>query len=307
MRPRTLRKAAVFCIFLLLAVPLAACGRKTPAGAGARGSTTVVRVPTATEQNLIQNENARIDLSGTAEGYVGVRYTGPNEKVKVQITKAAGSAYTYNLSSGEYAFFPLSLGDGSYTVNVYENIGANTYALALSAAADVVLTDAFTPFLYANQYVDFSADSEAVVCAAQLCASADDDLGALGAIYDYVIGNIRYDEKKAASDLQGYLPDVDETLDTKKGICFDFASLMVAMLRSQNIPTKLVTGYAGQTETMHAWVSVYIEEIGWVDGIIQFDGTQWVRMDPTFASAGNTKSMSEYIGDGSNYTDLFFY
>ena len=46
---------------------------------------------------------------------------------------------------------------------------------------------------------------------------------------------------------------------------------------------------------------------GWVDGIIQFNGTEWVRMDPTFAAAGNTRSMNEYIGDGSHYTDLFFY
>ena len=41
------------------------------------------------------------------------------------------------------------------------------------------------------------------------------------------------------------LPSVDETLKTKKGICFDYAALMTAMLRSQGIPTKLEIGYQG--------------------------------------------------------------
>ena len=49
----------------------------------------------------------------------------------------------------------------------------------------------------------------------------------------------------------------------EKGICFDYAALMTAMLRSQGIPTKLEIGYSG--EVYHAWISTYIDEIGWVD------------------------------------------
>ncbi|MEA5051794.1 MAG: transglutaminase-like domain-containing protein [Oscillospiraceae bacterium] len=307
MRPRALGKAAVFCIFAFVLL-LAACGgRKTQPGGGTRDNTPVVRVPEAPGLAAVSGGDAVIDLSNVADGYVGVRYTGDNRKIKVQITKAGESTYTYDLPGADYAFFPLSLGDGTYTVNVYANIEGTTYALALSATADVALADEFLPFLYANQYVNFTAGSEAVSLASSLAGTADDDLQALGLIYDYVIGNIRYDDAKAGGDLRGYLPDIDETLREKKGICFDYASLMVAMLRSQDIPTKLVTGYAGDTQTMHAWVSVYIEGVGWVDGIIQFNGTEWVRMDPTFAAAGNTRSMNEYIGDGSHYTDLFFY
>ena len=41
------------------------------------------------------------------------------------------------------------------------------------------------------------------------------------------------------------MPDSNRTLETKKGICFDYASLMALLLRSQNIPCKLVVGYAG--------------------------------------------------------------
>ena len=97
-----------------------------------------------------------------------------------------------------------------------------------------------------------------------------------------------------------YLPDVDETLSTGKGICFDYAALTTAMLRSQNIPTRLEIGYSGKI--YHAWISVYIEDIGWIDKLIEFTGDAWTRMDPTFASSNeNNEKILKYIGDGSNY------
>ena len=81
---------------------------------------------------------------------------------------------------------------------------------------------------------------------------------------------------------------------------------MAAMLRSQNVPTKLVVGYSGSI--YHAWISVYSEETGWVDGAIYFDGTTWKLMDPTFASSGNqSKQIMEYIGNGANYSAKYFY
>lgn len=98
---------------------------------------------------------------------------------------------------------------------------------------------------------------------------------------------------------------MDETLSTKKGICFDYASLMVAMLRSQNIPTKLEVGYSGQV--YHAWISVYLTELGWIDGIIKFDGKSWTLLDPTLASNNDKKAVGKYVGDSSNYTVKYLY
>ena len=65
-------------------------------------------------------------------------------------------------------------------------------------------------------------------------------------------------------DAQNWATDyVDEDLlAQKKGICFDYAALMTAMLRSQDIPTKLVVGYTGNL--YHAWINVYLEGQGWV-------------------------------------------
>lgn len=69
---------------------------------------------------------------------------------------------------------------------------------------------------------------------------------------------------------------MDDTLKTKKGICFDYAALMTAMLRSSGIPTRLDIGYA--TNIYHACISTYLDEQGWVDNVIKFDGKNWTMM-----------------------------
>ena len=80
----------------------------------------------------------------------------------------------------------------------------------------------------------------------------------------------------------------------------------ISMLRSQNIPTKLVVGYTGSL--YHAWINVYIEGQGWVDNIIYFDGHDWKLMDPTFASSGKgDPAIEEYIKNSSNYKAKYSY
>ena len=77
------------------------------------------------------------------------------------------------------------------------------------------------------------------------------------------------------------------------------------MLRSQGIPTKLIFGYSG--DAYHAWISVWLAETGWVDSIIEFDGKSWSLLDPTLAAANSRSSVKQYVGDGSKYTEKYFY
>jgi transglutaminase-like putative cysteine protease len=66
---------------------------------------------------------------------------------------------------------------------------------------------------------------------------------------------------------------IDDALLAKRGVCQDFAHIMIALVRSLNIPCRYVSGYlfhadkgkdrspAGAT---HAWVEAYLGELGWV-------------------------------------------
>lgn len=69
-------------------------------------------------------------------------------------------------------------------------------------------------------------------------------------------------------------------MEIKTGICFDYAALMTCMLRVQQIPTKLMTGYV--EEGYHSWVEVYLKDIGWIDPRIYFESEVWTLIDPTF-------------------------
>jgi transglutaminase-like putative cysteine protease len=215
--------------------------------------------------------------------------------------------YTYTLkTNGDFEVYPLSDGNGGYTVSVYEQIEGTKYSTANSVTFNVLLNDEFAPFIRPNQYVNYKTDSKTVAKAAELIANAGGLPNQISAIYNFVINNLTYDRELAANVKSGYLPDVDLILEKGKGICFDYAAVMTSMLRSQGIPTKLVVGYAGQA--YHAWISVYSDETGWINNAIFFDGKQWKLMDPTFASTGNqSATVMNYIGDGTNYTSKFLY
>ena len=255
-----------------------------------------------------ESGQAVIDYSHTEDGYVMVRWTGDADaRVKVLIKGPSGTTYQYNLDLyGSYETFPLSDGSGWSNVGVYRNVGGTQYATVMTLDVSVALRDEFAPFLRPNQYVNYTPDNIAVEKAAELCAGITDNLEKTAAVYDYVVNNVSYDTEKAQTVTSGYLPDIDDTYLTGKGICFDYASLMAAMLRSQSVPVKLVIGYTGSA--YHAWLSVYSQTDGWMNAQIYFDGHTWKLMDPTFASSGDqSESIMQYIGNGANYQAKYLY
>lgn len=271
---------------------------------GSRDNTPSCLLPTADGSVTDGNELVALDLSHIADGYFMAQYLGTNNKVKMQVTGPNDVTYTYNLGTS-YDVFPFAAGNGTYVIGIHENITGTQYATIFNTSVNVTISDEFSPYLYPNQYVNFNKDSKVVALASELAYTANDDITVVTNIYNYVISNIAYDYDKATTVQTGYLPVVDELLITKKGICFDFAAAMASMLRSQRIPTRLEIGYAG--EAYHAWISTYLDEIGWVNGIIEFDGKNWQLMDPTFAASSSEEKLKDFIGDGNNYVTKYIY
>ena len=190
-------------------------------------------------------------------------------------------------------------------VRLLENIKANRYSTVFSYPIRVTLSDQYKPFLYPNQFVNFNKDSLGVAEAQKLAYPCNNDLEVISQIYFYVIENMSYDYDKAAVVKSGYLPDIDQVFTAKKGICLDYAALMASMLRSQNIPTKMEIGYAGNV--YHAWLSSYVNGIGWINGMIEFDGVDWSLMDPTFATTMKKRKLQSFISDSDNYSAKYIY
>ena len=275
----------------------------------AANNASTASYPSAPGKKVSKNASAVIDYSNAKDGYVMVKWTDEAVKVVVQVKGPNNpEKYTYYLrTDGEYDVLPLSDGDGTYQFVVCKNISDNKYAQTLTASVTVKLDDSLAPFLRPNQYVNYSESSEAVTMAKELVKGATDNLGKVKTVYEWVVANLTYDYNKAKTVKAGYLPVVDNVMKEKKGICFDYAALMSAMLRSQGVPVKLVVGYTSTGE-YHAWINVWSEESGWIDGVIFFDGESWKLMDPTFASSGNqSQAIMDYINNADNYKERFAY
>lgn len=231
------------------------------------------KMPEAPGKAVFSQQGAAVDYSNASEGYIMVKYGG-SAKIKVLLYFNGGSSYyQYNLAGNNtYIALPLQSGSGSYRIRFMENISGSSYAELCSTQFSAA-PGGFGYTLYPNQYVSYTRSSAAVAKAKSLCASAADNSQKVAAIYGFITKTIKYDTAKASSVQAGYLPNVDSTLASKKGICFDYAALMAAMCRSQGIPTRLVIGNASAAG-YHSWNEVYLGG--------------WKRYDATFAAAGQS-------------------
>ena len=103
------------------------------------------------------------------------------------------------------------------------------------------------------------------------------------------------------SGFSDIMTPIETIFKERKGVCQDFATLAISILRAYNIPTRYASGYIqthpeeGQeklfgADASHAWFSVYLGKHGWLD------------FDPT----NNKIPNEEYIllGYGRDYHDI---
>ena len=241
-----------------------------------------------------------IDYSNTDHGYIMVKTkTRDHRRLKLRIG-LEDDEYTYDIPrDDEYISYPLTFGDGTYHIKVYENINDSNYALNFSFDMNVTLENEYDPYLYPSIIVDYDLNTRAVDKSFEICEGVKTDIDRVFAVYKWIVKNIKYDYDKVEEVSNKYvLPILDETLELKKGICFDYAALMTCMLRVQMIPVKVVTGYV--EEGYHAWVEVYIEDMGWINPDIYFDSKDYSMIDPTYDAMGG----ADYNG---MYEDLYKY
>jgi transglutaminase-like putative cysteine protease len=94
---------------------------------------------------------------------------------------------------------------------------------------------------------------------------------------------------------------VEAVLNNRKGVCQDFAHLAISCLRSLGLSARYVSGYLETVpppgkekvfgaDASHAWVSVYVPDIGWVD------------LDPTNNQLVNERYIT--LAWGRDYGDI---
>ena len=108
---------------------------------------------------------------------------------------------------------------------------------------------------------------------------------------DYIFKNFTY--TKGITNIE---TTVDEILEIRKGVCQDFANVLLQLLRTAGIPSRYVSGYICPNESglrgegaTHAWVEIYTPTQG------------WLGLDPT----NNIWTMDNHVklSVGRNFSD----
>lgn len=113
-----------------------------------------------------------------------------------------------------------------------------------------------------------------------------------------------YDKSSTQSDTPAQL-----ALAQRKGVCQDFAHVMLACLRSRGLAARYVSGYVlnepthGQapligSEASHAWVAVYAPDLP--------EGRRWCEFDPTNQRCGWNAPGADYVAlaYGRDFSDV---
>ncbi|MBH5320665.1 transglutaminase domain-containing protein [Paenibacillus sp. GSMTC-2017] len=232
-----------------------------------------------------------LDVSKLSNGIVTINFdVKANVKTKVRIAKGTEN-YTYNLVAGKgKEQFPLQLGNGEYKVMMLENVSGKSYKVVKQETVELNLNDEKVVYLNSVQNVSWTSSNKAIAKAQELTANKKTDEEKVKAVYNYIVTNIAYDDKLAASVSTDYLPSIDRTLTDKKDICYGYSALFAAMLRSLDVPTKLVMGDSEYVDVYHAWNEVYLNG-------------KWVTIDTTVDAGfkkGNKKM--DMLKDVSKYT-----
>jgi hypothetical protein len=275
----------------------------------------VVKMPQLGAKQQTRNENgqaAMIDVSNVSQGYVGASAKA-GERVRFRVSKD-GVNDDYELDGdGTPSYYPLTRGDGGYAFTVFiylrESDNGPLYNPFLTAEASAQIADERAPYTIPTRLARYGPDSLCVQESFKATAHSSTDLEVAGQVVAWMANYVTYDYDKAV-EIGGkrveYEPYPDDIYASRKGICYDYASLATAMLRANGIPTKLVKGQVTTPEgetIYHAWNLCWIDEEGWVVVNLPTNPGDWSRVDTTFlASAGS--SIAEFIGNGQNYVPI---
>lgn len=218
---------------------------------------------------VVQASAPNIDKSKLGSGIVSINYKS-TKGVTTAVRIVKGDQKQDHVLNGDNSF-PLQFGEGDYTITLLENVEGKKFRQVESEIVTLKSTNKNDVYLQSIQMISWNKDMNSVKKAEELTKNAKTDKEKVNAIYNYIVNNISYDNNKASSVKAGYVPSIDETLKSSQAICYDYSALFAGMLRSLDIPTKLVMGRNNDIKEYHAWNQVYLQ-----------DTNEWITIDTTY-------------------------
>ncbi|MCX7746698.1 MAG: transglutaminase-like domain-containing protein [Clostridia bacterium] len=238
-------------------------------------------VVSAAEGNYIEaNGVSMLQLPEKVNGKISLTGETTNQKIKVLIRKEkVQDWFDVKLNNGKFnEEIWLINGSGDYEVCIMVNLSDNKYTYGPRIKVENV--NEVNKFLVPTKHVE-SNDAEIIDIASKIVKDSRNDLEKARKIYDWVTKNIKYDyvkyKKQLANNFDNEYGAVN-TLKTKKGVCYDYSTLVAAIGRATGMQVKVIKGdYKSKKRSeLHAWNEIYIAE-----------QDRWINIDTTFGYAFN--------------------
>jgi transglutaminase-like putative cysteine protease len=146
-----------------------------------------------------------------------------------------------------------------------------------------------------STFVEGSGHLERFMAEHDLTQLPPDPLTGLRVLNHEIYGAFDYVPGFTAAD-----SPIDAALEFRKGVCQDFAHIMLAVARHWGIPSRYVSGYLARRaddtqfrsvpDASHAWVECFLPELG------------WVGFDPTNDMLANERHV--VVAYGRDYADV---
>lgn len=194
---------------------------------------------------------------------IGIRVTPTPDKI---IEDDFGNKYAY------YSLIGMRP-DTEFKVVIEREVEPRTIAPELSVRSNATVTDELKKYVEPQERIE-SDNTKILAKAKELTEGISSDYKKALAIFEFVNTSLSYDTSSTYAN-KGALA----ALDSKRGVCEEFASLYVALCRAVNIPARVVEGYKidkkdietedGEFVTKyelinHAWAEIYLDDYGFL-------------------------------------------
>jgi hypothetical protein len=237
--------------------------------------------------NRTEDGSVSLNLQDIEDGkyYIGFYYsTEGNKFASYVFSNEVG--FNWQNGSGSFAKSPVL----AHNLSVYEAGRRDSAALEYYLTSTDLIQSSAAPI---------------VNLANRITSGLTDDYSKLRAIHNWLSANLWYDtDAIAAGDYQHQ--DAVSTLTRRRSVCQGYANLVAALLRSVNIPTKVVVGYGIEDFSLGGWTPSLIagERINHAWNEVFIDG-RWVIIDATWNSR-NEFSDGQYIRNSGLLSHRFF-
>ncbi|MBS4203321.1 transglutaminase domain-containing protein [Lederbergia citrea] len=197
-----------------------------------------------------------------------------------------------NFAFDDEIYLRFGPGDYEMTINIPEINQENTAYFSFHSVASLTVTNTANEDkrdLLPSRGIQSEAP-EIIALANEITKDKKTNRDKAKAIYDYTAKNIAYDVKKFKNNDFKWDDGALKTIQSKMGVCQDYAYLSTALLRASGIEARLIGGKAG--------TGAFKENHAWVEANIDGD---WLVMDPTWGAG--------FVDDDkfvAKYTDKYF-